>query len=155
MNKIVIIGAGNVAWNLAHTLPFCGCAVTQIVSRTKHAAQTLAMGTGADFTANFAQISSDADFYIYAVRDDALNAVIEQVRVNSGIHIHTSGAVDMSVFKRKKDNYGVFYPYQTFTKNKLVDFKQTPIFIEANSEKNLEIIYNFSKNISNKIFKIN
>jgi predicted short-subunit dehydrogenase-like oxidoreductase (DUF2520 family) len=155
MKKAVIIGAGNVAWNLAHTLPSCGCAVVQIFSRREQSAQALAMDIGADFTADFSQICYDADFYIYAVSDDALSAVIKQVKVNFGLHLHTSGSVEMSVFEGQKENFGVLYPFQTFSKQKLVDMKNIPIFIESNSEKNLEIISDFANKISNKIFKIN
>jgi predicted short-subunit dehydrogenase-like oxidoreductase (DUF2520 family) len=155
MQKAVIIGAGNVAWNLANVLPFCGFAVEQIVSRTEQSAQALAMSIGADFTADFDKIFPYADFYIYAVSDDALSAVIKQVWVKSGIHLHTSGSVEMSVFGGKKECYGVFYPFQTFSKQKLVDFKNIPIFIEANSGKILEKIFKLASKLSDKVFSIN
>ncbi|MDR0829285.1 MAG: DUF2520 domain-containing protein [Prevotellaceae bacterium] len=155
MNKVVIIGSGNVARSLAHALPYCGCAVEQIFSRNLLSAESLALEIGSDFTDDFEKISTDADFYIYAVSDDALRVVAEQVKAKSGIHLHTSGSVEMNVFEGKKENFGVLYPFQTFSKQKLADFKNIPIFIEANSQKNLDIIFDFAKNISNNVLKIN
>ena len=152
--KTVIIGSGNVAWHLAHFLPYCGCSVMQIFSRTLLSAQTLAMEIGAEYTNDFTEIALDADIYIYAVSDDALSAVIQNVSVKNGLHIHTCGSVEMNVFAGAKENFGVLYPFQTFSKQKQVDLKNVPFFIEANSTENLIILENFAKKISEKVYKI-
>ena len=152
--KSVIIGSGNVARHLAHWLPYCGCSVVQIFSRTLHSAQNLAMEIGAEFTDNYAEIVPDADIYIYAVSDDALYSVIQSVSVKNGLHLHTSGSVEMNVFEGEKENFGVLYPFQTFSKQKKVDFKKVPVFIETNNEQNLLFLENFAKKISEKIYKI-
>jgi len=112
------------------------------------------MEIGAEYTNDFAEILPDADIYIYAVSDDALSAVIQNVSAKNGLHIHTSGTVNMNIFEGKKENFGVLYPLQTFSKQKNVDFKQTPFFIEANNEKNLIYLENFAKKISEKLYKI-
>ena len=152
--KSVIIGSGNAAWHLAHWLPYCGCSVVQIFSRTLLSAQTLAMEIGAEYTNDFADIFPDADIYIYAVSDDALSFVIENVSVKNGLHIHTCGSVEMNVFADAKENFGVLYPFQTFSKQKKVDLKNVPFFIEANNTENLIILENFAKKISEKVYKI-
>jgi predicted short-subunit dehydrogenase-like oxidoreductase (DUF2520 family) len=154
MKKAVFIGAGNVAWHLAHWLPYCGCSTVQIFSRTITSAQTLAMEIGADFTNDFTKIFPDADIYIYAVADDVLSSVIQNVSVGNGLHIHTSGSMEMNVFAEKKERFGVIYPFQTFSKQKTADIKKVPLFIEANNAENLITIENFAKKISENVYKI-
>ncbi|MDR3327410.1 MAG: DUF2520 domain-containing protein [Prevotellaceae bacterium] len=154
MTKAVIIGSGNVAWSLAHYLPFCSCCVMQIVSRTQESAQSLASTIGADFTTDFSKIYANADFYIYAITDDALNTVITQVNVKNGLHLHTSGSVDMDVFRGKQYDFGVLYPFQTFSKQKKVDLNNVPFFIEANSSDNQHKLMDFAKKISLKVYEI-
>jgi len=43
----------------------------------------------------------------------------------------------MDILASKAKNYGVFYPLQTFSIQKAVDFRSVPICIEANSPENL------------------
>ncbi len=152
ITKVVIIGSGNVAWQLAHSLPLLGVCVVQIFSRNEHHAQNLAMEVGADYTADYNEIDAEADFYIYAVSDDALPEVIESVKTDEGIHIHTSGSVGISVFADKKSKYGVMYPLQTFTRNRKIKLENTAFFIEANDATTLDQVEKFTKRISLKTF---
>ena len=39
----------------------------------------------------------------------------------------------MNIFKNRFENFGVFYPVQTFSKTRNLDFSKIPICIEANS----------------------
>jgi predicted short-subunit dehydrogenase-like oxidoreductase (DUF2520 family) len=48
-------------------------------------------------------------------------------------------------------NYGVFYPFQTFTKEKKVEFDHIPICIEAKTPQNLEILNGLALSISQNI----
>ena len=75
LQKAVIIGTGNVAWQLAHCLPLCGCCVLQIFGRNAHKAESLALEVGAEHTDSYRDIYPNADFYIYAVSDDGQRAL--------------------------------------------------------------------------------
>lgn len=48
-------------------------------------------------------------------------------------------------------NFGVFYPFQTFTITKRVDFKHVPVCIEANTPQNLEVLAELARSISGNI----
>lgn len=152
IKKVVVIGTGNVAWHLAHSLPLFGYCVVQIFGRDLDKAQGLALEIGADYTTDYNEIYTNADFYIYAVADNALHQVIDNVKVDSGVHIHTSGSVDIDVFRGKKSNYGVVYPLQTFTRNKKINFSKIAIFIEANNTDTMPKVEEFAKKLSLKIF---
>ena len=154
LQKAVIIGTGNVAWQLAHCLPLCGCCVLQIFGRNAHKAESLALEVGAEHTDSYRDIYPNADFYIYAVADDALPEVVDNVETDAGIHLHTSGSVDIAVFEGKRSNYGVLYPLQTFTRGRMVDFGRVAIFTEANSADNLRRIGEFARRLSLKVFDV-
>lgn len=68
--------------------------------------------------------------------------------------VHTSGSTDINVLD-SKNRKGVFYPLQTFTKNKSVDFSQIPICIETEVPSDFEIIEKLAKSVSNSVYLIN
>ena len=47
--------------------------------------------------------------------------------------------------------YGVFYPLQTFSKNKKVNFSNIPFFVEANSEKDATLLTDMALKISQDV----
>ena len=154
LQKAVIIGSGSVARHLGNWLPYCSCSVVQIFDRKLSAAQRLATEIGSEFTDDYSKIFPVADIYIYAVSDDALSSVIQSVRANYGLHIHTAGSVGMDIFKDKKENFGVLYPFQTFSRQKKVNFKNIPLFIEANNAENLKNLELLAKKISKKVYTV-
>ena len=155
IRKAVILGTGNVAWQLAHSLPLFGYCVVQIFGRNAAKAEDLASAVGADHTDSYDEIYPDADIYIYAVADDAISEVVASVRLDSGVHVHTSGCVGIDVFEGSKSNYGVVYPFQTFTRNKKIDFSKVAIFFEANNDNSRSRVEEFAKALSLKVFESN
>ena len=149
--KIVILGAGNVATHLAWALKNIGHEISQIFSRTQLSAATLALQLDTDYCASPALLKQ-ADLYIYALSDNALEAVISEVNIHSGIHIHTAGSVNMNIFEARFDNFGVFYPLQTFSKDKDIDFSEVPIFVEGNNKNVTDKLFELAKSLTNKPF---
>ena len=72
MKKIVLIGAGNVATHLGSALCGAGYDVVQIYSRTKESAMELAGKLSTEYTVSIDDIRCDADMYIVALKDSAL-----------------------------------------------------------------------------------
>jgi len=154
--KIVVIGAGNVATHLSIALLGTGHQIVQIFSKSTNSAAELAKRIDATYTINPAEINQLADVYFYAVSDDALESLLTMDIAPSAIHVHTAGSVSIDIFKDKKNkkHFGVFYPLQTFSKNKAVDFKKIPVFIESSDkmvEDALELLVN---RIAEKSYKI-
>lgn len=94
----------------------------------------------------------EADVYLMAVTDDAISNLSKQIKPKKGILAHTSGTVSLDAILNT--NRGVFYPLQTFTKDKSVDFKSIPICLEANNTKNLEILGQLAASLSNAVYEI-
>lgn len=153
--KIVILGAGNLSTHLSYALQQAEHEIVQIYSRTEASSSTLANKLYVPYTMDIKEINQDADLYIYAINDDALPEVISNVITPDAIHVHTAGSVDMNVFKGKRTNYGVFYPLQSFSKNKAVDFKEIPIFLESSSKEIENTLISLAETISNQVFVLN
>jgi len=153
--NIVIIGAGNLATQLARQLVRKGFCISQVFSRTAFSAQTLAENIGANYTNSTDEIDKNADLYICALKDDALPEVLNRLPDIKGIIVHTAGSVEMAVFEGKFKKYGVFYPLQTFSKTREVAFENIPVFVEANDSETLQQLKNFASCISEKVYEAN
>lgn len=151
--KIVIIGSGNLATNLSLALEDAGQDIVQIFSRTEVHAKELADKVGCSYTSSPDAVLSDADVYILSVKDDALLRLIPAICSSrqKGLFLHTAGSVPMSLFEGSASQYGVLYPMQTFSKNRRVDFREIPCFIEASSPQTLSNVRSLAKCISDHV----
>lgn len=95
-----------------------------------------------------------ADLYIISVTDTAIVELANQIPFDQAFVVHTSGSMPMTVLPNKHRK-GVFYPLQTFTKNKEVDFKEIPICLEAENESDLLLLKTVAEKISSKVYTIN
>jgi predicted short-subunit dehydrogenase-like oxidoreductase (DUF2520 family) len=150
MIKVVLIGSGNLAHHLIEAFAKSATIeVIQVFARQKKSVTPL---FDADkITDNFDDLI-EADVYIIAVSDDAINSVSSQIPFENRLVVHTSGSVAIDALDAK-NRKGIFYPLQTFTKNKAVDFSQIPICLE--SETDFELLKNVADAISKAVFKIN
>ena len=135
--NIVIIGQGNVATNLDYAFRKKGIACQMVSSRE-----------GLD------QLPA-ANVYIYAVRDEALPSVVEQVvSVGKSLHLHTSGTMPITVFGEDKPHAGIFYPFQTFSKARVIeDFSTVPVFFEARGIDDISAVYSLELTITSHVYE--
>jgi predicted short-subunit dehydrogenase-like oxidoreductase (DUF2520 family) len=151
--KISIIGAGNVATNLALALKKAGHEIVQIFNRSDDAGKELAKTVAASFTSNPAQLL-DADIYLIAVRDDVIEEVAAQLMLDNKIVAHTSGTKSKSALEATGGSIGIFYPLQTMKKNSKVDFKNVPVLIEGNDEATTTKLETLAKTISQNVHRV-
>jgi predicted short-subunit dehydrogenase-like oxidoreductase (DUF2520 family) len=138
--KIVYIGAGNLATCMSLEMQRTGMTIGQVYSRTEEHAESLAKKLNCRWTIQLDDIHTDADLYIFALRDTVLQEVIPEIKPNGGLWVHTAGSVPMSVFEGHADRYGVFYPLQTFTKDRRTPLDGTPIFLEVSNESDMKML---------------
>lgn len=132
IEKVVFIGAGNLATRLAMAFTENGVTVLQVYSRTMESAQRLAQKVNASFTNDLSLVVEDADLYFVAVKDAAIEEILPLLEKKSfKAIVHTAGSIPMNIFERHFDNYGVFYPLQTFSMNRKVDFSTIPVCLET------------------------
>ena len=142
------------ATHFALALKEAGKEILQVYSRTEANVKALAEKVGADFTNDPEDLVSIADLYIIAVSDDALIQVAEGLNFNNNLVVHTSGSAPIDVLKDFSSNYGVFYPLQTFSKLREVDFSEIPVCIEANNIENVEKLKSLALSLTDKIYFI-
>ncbi len=153
--NVVIIGSGNVATHLAKAIHAAGEQVVQVWSYHYENATYLAHQLQAKPIKNLSEIDVKTDICLIAVKDDAIAAIVDQLKDFKGLIAHTSGAVSLSVFEDRFENYGVFYPLQTFSKSKEVAFAQFPICLEANHTDSLNKLKQLASKLSKNIVEVN
>jgi len=131
--EIVIIGSGNVATQLALTFKAKGIIIKQVYSFNSRNAEKLAKQVDADYISDISGLYMDADIYFYALKDSALRSLLRKMEVPTGIQVHTAGSIPISEFEGLSTKFGVFYPVQTFSIEKPIDFTNVPICIEASN----------------------
>ena len=168
--KLVFLGSGNLATHLSLALKAAGEDIIQIFSRTQEHAQALADKLNCASCTSISDICTDADVYIFSVKDDALPSLINQLSEHLSQHpspnthhpifLHTAGSVPMSVFPETMHyelctmNYGVLYPMQTFSKDRSVNFREIPCFVEASDNNTLEEIKTLASKISDHVLEM-
>lgn len=132
MISVVILGSGNVASQLIKTfLKIDTINLKQVYTRNQEDINTLKVSID---TTNDISLLKQADITIIAVSDDAISSISSHIK-NSFV-VHTSGSVDMKSLNNI-GRKGVFYPLQSFSKKKKVDFKNIPICLESETNEDL------------------
>ena len=147
--KVVIIGGGNVAYHLISSITSSGHKLVQIYNRTP--SKILNASGSANLVNQVHGITHEADIYIVCVKDTAIAEVVGSLRLKDKLVVHTSGNRSMNLLSEVSSKFGVFYPIQSFTKEIPIQFKKTPIIIEANTEEALKELELFAKSISNVV----
>jgi len=153
--NIVIIGAGNLAYHIADSFQSNSNIHLVQVFNHRHSkeAKQFAKQFKCDLVTDYKSINPKADIYLIAVKDDAIDEVSKQVTPLKlkGLVIHTSGSVDMNILKNVSSKIGVYYPLQTFYKGADIDWKTTPLLIEANAKPALSLVKELASSVSKKI----
>ncbi len=151
IQKIAIIGAGNLATHLSLSFNNVGKDVIQIYSRTKDSAKQLAKKISSSYTNNLKDLTSDADIYIVSINDSVLEGFLKKIYLKDKLIVHTSGSTSMEVLKKTSSNYGVFYPLQTFSKDTALNFSSVTFCIEANNKRNTKLLVDLAKTLSKDV----
>lgn len=91
--------------------------------------------------------------YILAISDNAIALVSSQLPFENRLVVHTAGSVSMELLD-KKNKRGVFYPLQTFSKKRMVDFSEITICIETEHDSDFKLLEKSAHILSDKVQKI-
>lgn len=152
MIRVSIIGSGNVAQHLIKVFSLnTDIELVQIFVRNKKTVLNL-ISSDKIFSnyKNFIPV----DVVIIAVTDGAIDLVYQELPFTSQLIVHTSGTFSLEALTNK-NRTGVFYPLQTFSKSKEIDFKTIPICIEAQNENDYKTLEYVAHAISNSVHRIN
>ena len=154
---VAIVGTGNVAWHLSLAFHHAGIKVKSIANRDLHKSEKFISEQGIPAVPKNLNDLLEADIIFLCISDKALLKVIETLNISDQkLIVHTSGSHPLSVFKgRNYQEFGVFYPFQTFTKEKRINFREVPIFVEGSSEKTENRLTELAKVLSGKVHRMN
>ena len=151
MISIVILGTGNVAKHLFDAFTAQnGVEIIQVYGRSQNALSYFK--NQINTTSDLSNIK-EADIYLIAISDDAISEVSEFLVGKKGLMAHTSGSIPMNALPNKHRR-GVFYPLQTFSAIRKVNFKEIPICIEAENKEDNELLNELASVISDKVIQI-
>ncbi|QES87578.1 Rossmann-like and DUF2520 domain-containing protein [Rhizosphaericola mali] len=154
INKIVIIGSGNVATILAKKIQKNKhYTIVEIVARNIQTGKSLADEIHSLLCTDISKISQIADIYIVAVQDKTLPILANELNnyiPKDKIIVHTTGSASINILKNISSNIGVIYPLQSIKSSSSL-YIEIPLFIDANNEKTKIQISDLANSISSKV----
>ena len=145
--KTVIIGTGNVAYHLAKAFTQNNIKVHQIFGRNEIELSNISN----EFNIPYSNENlEEAELYIIAVSDSAVENISELIKNENTLVAHTSGSLPKEILKGKYRKAS-FYPLQTFSKTKDLDYSKIPFFIEAEDQIDEKSLFELASIISENV----
>ena len=133
IRSVVIIGSGNLAEALARAVADSSLELRQVFGRNCDRVAAVAALAGTVGETDPAHLAG-ADIYLIAVSDAAVAEVAAALPIDPrAVVAHTAGSVPVDALPARFPRRAVFYPFQTFTKGRAVDFSGIPILVETAS----------------------
>jgi predicted short-subunit dehydrogenase-like oxidoreductase (DUF2520 family) len=152
MISVIILGAGNVGFHLSKAFKEADdIEVKQWYSRNLESIEQYKKEV--EVTNDLDNLNK-ADIYILAVSDDAIHDLSSKLQFEGRFVVHTSGAMTMHQLDKKNDR-GVFYPLQTFSKDVEIDFSNVPFCLEVENKSNFDILKTLCESVGSPYYKIN
>lgn len=149
-----MLGSGNTATILCEKIKKANHEIVQIASRNEENAKYLAASYSAKYSSLTVKDFLEADIYVVALHDAALDHIENIPALKNRFVVHTSGAVSINALKNCSDNYGVLYPMQTLSKSSK-HIPEIPFLVDGNNQETLHRVLGFAKSISDKVIEAN
>ncbi len=149
MNRqhISFAGAGKVASALCKEFYKSGYIVDLIVSESEKNSSSLAEKCNASWSAELFYPES-TDIIIVAVPDQRIKSVLNTLNCSKDtIVVHTGGSTGLDIFPENLKRTGIFYPLQTFTREREVSFKDLPFLLESEDENILQVLSKMAESL--------
>ncbi|HMC00619.1 MAG TPA: Rossmann-like and DUF2520 domain-containing protein [Flavobacteriaceae bacterium] len=152
MISVVILGAGNVAMHLYKAFAKSD-SINVKTWYNRDIDKIKAYKNNVAITDDLNQLE-EADIYIMAVSDDAIEELSSNLPFENKFVVHTSGSVSIHALD-KKHRRGVLYPIQTLSKDAEIDFSNVPLCLETLEKSDLKTLENLAEAIGSPYYKIN
>jgi len=148
---VVIIGSGNVAFHMAKAFVEAEIDLVQIFGRNDKELEKISKLVSVKYSTKELK---KADFYLICTSDKAIYEVSKQIFHNDALVAHTSGSLPYEILD---GNYrkASFYPLQTFSKSRNLDYSRIPFFVEAERKVDEFFLVNLAQKISKSVSIIN
>ncbi|KPE50533.1 Rossmann-like and DUF2520 domain-containing protein [Chryseobacterium indologenes] len=147
--QTVIIGSGNVAYHIAKALTLKGVSPAQIFGRNEAELKNISEELHIPYSTEHLE---DADLYLICVSDNAVESVSKMIMKKDALVAHTSGSLPKEILAGEYRKSS-FYPLQTFSKSKELEYEKIPFFIEAENESDKNILFELASRISENVME--
>jgi len=161
--KIVIIGAGRVAYSIVPSLIKSGYSVSSIISKNKKSAEALAGKYRINnFSSKLSDIPKSVNMFLLTVPDDQVEIVAkdlsrQKISFKNSFVLHFSGLKNINslkVLKNKGARTASLHLMQAFPSKRAVSIKNIPAAIEAINRNDFKILENLAMSLNLSPFKI-
>lgn len=149
--QIVIIGSGNVAYHMAKAFTLKGISIARMVGRNEKELSKISEELNIPYSTGPLE---DADLYIICVSDNAVEEVSRMITKKDCLVAHTSGSLPKEILAGEYRKSS-FYPLQTFSRSKELEYEKIPFFIEAENEADKETLFELASTISSNVMESN
>lgn len=154
INKISVVGAGNVASHIVPALKNAGYGISYIYAKNTINTRKLAAEVGAIYSTDIEEVVKDCDLLIISVNDDEIANIAQQLAGSKVPVVHTAGSVSVDVLSKVSDKTGVLYPLQTFNIHRKLEFNTVPICVESECDEFHKELLAIAGKISDKVVAI-
>ncbi len=135
--RILLIGSGNLAYRLSGALE--QSKGVRLVGLRARDPEKLSGFPGAAPRSGLDEPAPDADICLLAVADRAIGDVAAGLKGSPALVVHCSGAQPLATLKGTS-RHGVFYPLQTFSRDREVSLAGIPVLTEAGRPEDLALL---------------
>jgi len=147
--RIILIGAGKLGNQLYKSI--ISNKVVKIIQWVNRSAKKNETSEGISIVKKASNLEN-IDLYLLAVSDDSISTISGSLPTDAFV-VHTSGSQSLNTISQKRA--GVFYPLQSFSENKDVDFSKISFGIESKIRTDINLLKKLAKSIKASVFEIN
>jgi len=161
--KIVIVGAGKIAYSLTDALIKGGFEISLVISKNIDSARKLAHTFHINIYSDKIDSIQEGPYLVFiSVPDSQIEIVAKKLSLSRDsfkdfVFIHLSGAFDntlLDTLRKKKAETASLHIMQTFPSRKPISIKGCFAAVETRSNKTERLLFNIAKEISLKPFKL-
>lgn len=147
--RVVVVGSGNVAESLAQAINEAeGLNLVQVFARNEMRGRRVAELAHTKWSNTSL---ADADLYLISVSDNAVEECAKKLHTPEGAVVaHTAGCCPMESLA-PHTHRAVFYPFQTFSVGRKVDFSRGYIFVEGATAHALQVVEEVAHALTSKV----
>ena len=147
--KIILIGAGRLGKQLYRAIVLSkDLEIIQWLDRSSKKTRT---SEGVPVVKEIGYFKN-IDLYLLTVTDKSISTISNSLPKEAFV-VHSAGGIPLSEITQKRA--GVFYPLQSFSNDRNIDFSKIPICVESKVKTDLIILKNLAKRIKSPVFDVN
>ena len=147
--RVVVLGSGNVAESLAQAIAEAdGVELVQVFARNEERGRKVAELAHTEWSNTSL---AEADLYLISISDNAVEGYAKTLQIpENSVIAHTAGCCPMDALS-PHTHRGVFYPFQTFSASRKVDFTKGYVFVEGATNRANNVISQAAHALTTKV----